>query len=53
MKIIEGTISFFSDFVHSEIQKGIETLTDITSPFYTYAFLWVFIRIYMKITFNE
>lgn len=53
MEIIDGIITFFSDFVHSEIHKAIETMTDITSPAYTYIFLWIFIRIYRKITFNE
>jgi hypothetical protein len=53
MEIIDGTIIFFSDFVHSEIHKAIETMTDIRNPAYTYIFLWIFIRIYRKITFNK
>jgi hypothetical protein len=50
---MEWIINFLSDFVHSEIHKAIETMTNIRSPAYTYIFLWIFIKIYREITFNK
>jgi hypothetical protein len=46
-------MNFFSDYVHSQINEIIDNITDIRSPGYTYLFLWIFIEIYMKITFNK
>jgi len=44
---------FFSDFVNSEINKIMDTMTDIRSPAYTWLFLLIFIEIYREITFNK
>lgn len=42
-----------SDYCHSQINEISEMITNIRSPAYTYLFLWIFIRIYRKITLNE
>ena len=38
----------FSDTLQSDIDHAIYSLTDIRSPFYTWLFLWIFIKIYRK-----
>ena len=53
MEIIEWIMNFLSDYFHSQINEIMDTITDIRSPAYTWLFLWIFIRIYRKITFNE
>jgi len=50
---MEWIITFVSNYFHSQTNQIIETITDIRSPAYTYFFLWIFIRIYRKITFNK
>ena len=53
MKIIEWIINFLSDYVNGQINYIIDTVTDIGSPAYTLIFLWIYVKIYREITFNE
>lgn len=53
MVIMEWIIKIFSDYVHSQINEIIDTITNIRSPAYTYLFLWIFIEIYREITFKK
>jgi hypothetical protein len=53
MEIIEWILNFFSDYFNSQINEIIDTITNIRSPAYTFLFLWIFIRIYRKITFDK
>lgn len=53
MVIIEWIMHFLSDYFHSQINEIMDMITNIRSPAYTWIFLWIFIRIYRKITFNE
>jgi len=46
-------MNFFSDYVNSQFNEIIDTVTDIRSPAYTWLFLWIFVKIYRKITYNE
>jgi DNA invertase Pin-like site-specific DNA recombinase len=51
IKIIEmqDRVIVFSDYFHSQINEIIATITDIRSPFYTWFFLWIFIKISRKV----
>ena len=53
MEIIQWVGRILSDYVDSQNQELIDTITDIRSPAYTYIFLWIFIKIYREITFNK
>ena len=53
MVIMQWIIQFFSDYVHSQINEIIDTITNIQSPAYTYLFLGIFIKIYREITFKK
>jgi hypothetical protein len=53
MEIIEWIMNGFSNYVNSQINEINYTVTHIDSLGYTLFFLWIFIRIYRKITFNE
>ena len=48
--MMQDLILFFSNWLDSEINAIITTLSDIRSPFYTWLYLWIFIKIYR--TFN-
>lgn len=44
--LIQDLVKFFADFLQSDINHMITSVTDIRSPFYTWLFLWIFIKIY-------
>lgn len=46
-------INFLSDYVHSQINEIMDTVTNIRSPAYTWLFLWIFTGIYREIIFNK
>ena len=46
---MESLIYWFSDFLQSDIDHAIYSITNIDSPFYTWFFLWVFIKFYRKL----
>ena len=50
MIILEWIMNFLSDYVHSQSNEIINAITNIRSPGYTWLFLWIFNRIYRKIT---
>ena len=45
---MKDLLDFFINFFQGEINHAIEAVTNIKSPFYTWVFLWIFVRIYRK-----
>ena len=42
-------IGFFYSYLEREVNAVIEVLSDIKSPFYTWVFLLIFVKIYRKL----
>jgi hypothetical protein len=46
---MDSIIEFFYNYLQGEINRVTEILSDIKSPFYTWFFLLIFIKIYRKL----
>ena len=46
---MNSIIEFFSTYLEGEVNQIIEVISDIKSPFYTWLFLLIFIKIYRKL----
>lgn len=46
---MDNIIEFFYNFLKVEANQVIEVVSDIKSPFYTWFFLLIFIKIYRKL----